>query len=233
MRYSDAMPRPPRKSAANTCYHVLNRGNGRNTVFHKAGDYAAFLKLLHQASEILPMRLLSYCLMPNHFHLVVWNRNEGDLSVWMQWLTTAHVRRYHRHYQSSGHVWQGRFKSFPIQSDEHLLTVMRYVERNPLRSKSTPVARAEDWPWSSIGTPPKEFTILPAIHSGPVERRKDWLAWVNQALTSEEMLAVEQSLNRGCPFGHEGWAKRVARKLEIESTMRPRGRPKGTSKTKK
>ena len=91
------MPRPLRASAANTCYHVLNRGNARGTVFHKDEDYAAFLTLLAQASERVPMRLLSYCLLPNHFHLVVWTRREGDLSTWMQWLMTAHVRRYHRH----------------------------------------------------------------------------------------------------------------------------------------
>ena len=96
-------------------YHVLNRGNGRAEVFHQADDYAAFLKLLGEACERVPMRLLAYCLMPNHFHLVVWPRKDGDLSRWMQWLLTSHVRRYHRHYQSSGHVWQGRFKAFPCK----------------------------------------------------------------------------------------------------------------------
>ena len=120
-------------------------------VFHKDGDYAAFLKLTKQANERIQMRLLAYCLMPNHFHMVLWPINDGDLSDWMQWLTTAHVRRYHRHYKSSGHVWQGRFKSFPIQSDEHLLTVMRYVERNPVRAQPLPTLKSQDWPWSSVG----------------------------------------------------------------------------------
>ena len=80
------------------------------TIWHKDGDYLAFLKLLKQAGDRIPMRILSYCLMPNHFHLVLWPKGDGDLSKWMQWLTTSHVRRYHRHYNSSGHVWQGRFK---------------------------------------------------------------------------------------------------------------------------
>ena len=93
-------------------------------MFHKDADYAAFLKLLVQASERLPMRLLGYCLMPNHFHLVVWPFHDGDLSRWMQWLLTSHVRRYHRHYDSSGHVWQGRFKAFPIQQDDHFLKAL-------------------------------------------------------------------------------------------------------------
>lgn len=143
------MPRTARASVGGICYHVLNRGNGRMRVFHKEADYAAFLTLIGEAVERLPLRVLSYCLIPNHFHLVLLPRDDGDLSRWMQWLLTAHVRRYHRHYHGSGHVWQGRFKAFPIQRDEHLLTVMRYVERNPLRAKL--VRRAEAWRWSSLG----------------------------------------------------------------------------------
>lgn len=224
------MPRPPRASAANTCYHVLNRGNGRQTVFHKDGDYAAFLKLLMQASDRIPMRLLAFCLMPNHFHLVVWTKQEGDLSKWMQWLTTSHVRRYHRHYESSGHVWQGRFKSFPIQSDEHLLTVMRYVERNPIRAKSIPVRKAQNYPWSSIGKVPRDVDEVPVLHPGPVPRRKDWVDWVNTALTNAEEQALSESIQRGSPFGGDRWKQRIAKRLCIESTLRPRGRPRKTKK---
>lgn len=221
------MPRQPRISLANICYHVLNRGNGRNTVFHKDGDYAAFLKLMHQASERTPMRLLSYCLLPNHFHLVLWPKADGDLSQWMQWLSTAHVRRYHRHYESSGHVWQGRFKSFPIQDDAHLLTVMRYVERNPVRAKSIPVRKAQNWKWSSVGKPPKD-TVVPQLDAGPVKRRKDWLDWVNQPLSESERDALGVCISRGQPFGKDDWKSKTAKKLKIESSMRPRGRPKKT-----
>ncbi|MCA9268422.1 MAG: transposase [Planctomycetales bacterium] len=223
------MPRPLRASAANTCYHVLNRGNAQGEVFHKPEDYAAFLEVLDEASRRTPMRLLAYCLMPNHFHLVVWTRRAGDLSQWMQWLTTAHVRRYHRHYQSSGHVWQGRFKSFPIQSDEHLLTVMRYVERNPVRARGVPVRKAQNWPWSSIGTPPPEAETIPTLHPGPVPRRRDWLDWVNTPLTAAEQEAVKLCLDRGQPYGETGWRQRAAKRLGLESTLRPRGRPRKTS----
>jgi len=224
------MPRPSRESAANVCYHVLNRGNGRATVFHKDQDYAAFLKLLKQACQRVPMRLLAYCLMPNHFHLVVWNRRRGDLSKWMQWLMTSHVRRYHRHYESSGHVWQGRFKSFPIQSDEHLLTVMRYVERNPVRAQTIAVRKAQNWPWSSAGTPPREVEDIPALDSGPVPRRKDWIDWVNRPLTEDERAAMNVCIARGQPFGNTAWQKKTAQRLGIESSLRPRGRPRKQNK---
>ena len=206
-------------------YHVLNRGNGRAEVFHKDDDYAAFLKLLGEASDRLPMRLLAYCLMPNHFHLVVWPQNDGDLSRWMQWLMTSHVRRYHRHYQTSGHVWQGRFKAFPIESDQHLLTVLRYVERNPVRAKSLPIRKAERWPWSSVGEPPKGVG-RPVLDPGPVPRGRDWLQWVNRPLTAAELKAVHESVNRDRPFGSEPWQKRTAKRLGLEHSMRPRGRPR-------
>ena len=135
------MPRTARASEAGYAYHVLNRGNARSEVFHKEGDYAAFLQAMKESSVRLPMRLLAYCLMPNHFHLVVRPHATGDLSRWMQWLMTTHVRRYLRHYQHTGHVWQGRFKAFPIQDDDHLITVVRYVERNPLRGSGEPCGR--------------------------------------------------------------------------------------------
>src|SRR5262249_52808558 len=133
-RIIPTMPRSARAAKAGFCYHVLNRGNARRTVFHKDADFAAFVKLLNQAGERTDMRLLAYCLMPNHFHLALWPRHDDDLSNYMMWLLTAHVRRYHRHYHSSGHVWQGRFRAFPIQEDDHLFTVLRYIERNPVRA---------------------------------------------------------------------------------------------------
>lgn len=211
-------------------YHVLNRGNGRAEVFHKQDDYAAFLKLLQEASERLPMRLLAYCLMPNHFHLVVWPRRDGDLSRWMQWLLTSHVRRHHRHYQTSGHVWQGRYKAFPIQDDEHLLTVMRYVERNPVRAKTIPIRKAQRWPWSSIGMLPKNVD-RPQLDPGPMRRRRNWLRWVNQPQTEAELRAMRESVNRDRPFGSQLWQKRTAKRLGLEHSLRPRGRPrKGANK---
>ncbi|MDB4640074.1 transposase [Pirellulaceae bacterium] len=223
------MPRTARASVGNTCYHILNRGNARNTVFHKDGDYGAFLKLLNQANDRVSMRLLAFCLMPNHFHLVAWPRNDGDLSKWMQWLMTSHVRRYHRHYDSSGHVWQGRFKAFPIQSDEHLLTVMRCVERNPVRAKSIPVRKAQHWSWSSAGITPREFESV-RLHAGPVKRRPNWVQWVNQPLNETELIAMQEYLQRGRPFGSQRWQKSTAKKMGLESTMRPRGRPRNTEK---
>ena len=140
---------------------------------------------------------------------------------------STHVRRYHRHYDSSGHVWQGRFKAFPIQSDNHLLTVMRYVERNPVRAITIPVRKAQNWKWSSAGTPTSEFEPV-KLHNSPAKQRSDWLDWVNKPLTEAERSAMHQCINRGRPFGSENWQNRTAKRLGLESTMRPRGRPRSS-----
>ncbi|MEW6684163.1 MAG: transposase [Nitrospirota bacterium] len=128
------MPRIPRGQMPGLTYHVLNRGNGRATLFHKDADYRAFCDLLDAAKMKFPVRVLGFCVMPNHFHLVVQPQTPSAFSTMMQWSLTSHLRRYHRHYHSSGHLWQGRFKSFPIQQDEHLLTVLHYVLLNPVRA---------------------------------------------------------------------------------------------------
>jgi REP element-mobilizing transposase RayT len=128
------LPRTARSCSGGYSYHVLNRGNARATVFHKPDDYDAFLDLMAESSDRTPMRILAYCLMRNHFHLALWPREDGDVSRWMHWLLTTHVRRHLGRYRSSGHFWQGRFKAFPIQEDGRLLAVLRYFERNPPRA---------------------------------------------------------------------------------------------------
>ena len=196
-------------------------------VFHTPEDYQAFLKLMGEACERLPMRVLAYCLMPDHFHLVVWPRKDGDLSVWMQWLATSHVRRYHRDYQSSGHVWQGRFKSFPVQSDAHLWKVCRYVERNPLRANL--VKRAQAWEWSSLRWRGKEGGPF-FLTEGPTARPKGWVKVVNRPQREAEVKALRRCVQRGRPCGSETWQRRIAKRLGLECSLNPRGRPRRSEK---
>ncbi len=131
-------PRVARALVDNCYYHLINRGNGTQKIFHKDGDYNAFSELLFQAQAKNGVKLLAWCLMPNHFHLLVQSTAADQINKWMQWLTTTHARRYHQHYHSSGHVWQGRYKSFIVQDDDHLLTVVRYIEGNPVRANLVP-----------------------------------------------------------------------------------------------
>jgi putative transposase len=215
------MPRTARASEAGFTYHVLNRGNARSQVFHKPADYAAFLQILCEASLRLPMRLLAYCLMPNHFHRVVRPHGDGDLSRWMQWLLTTHVRRYLKHYGHSGHVWQGRFKAFATQDDDHLVTVVRYVERNPLRAGL--VSRAEDWPWSSLGTARSTTEVVPQLTVDELVRPGDWLEFVNAPMTAAEAEAIRVCIRRDRPYGSDAWTRATAMRLGLQSSIRPRG----------
>src|SRR6516162_7631726 len=144
------MPRRLRGSDAGYAFHVLNRAVGRATLFRKAADYAAFEQILRQGWEGFGIGVLSFLLMPNHWHLVVQPQQDGALSTYLQWLTVTHVRRWHAHHHTAGTgpLYEGRFRSFPVQEDDHFFTVCRYVERNPLRAKL--VTRAEQWRWSSL-----------------------------------------------------------------------------------
>jgi putative transposase len=168
---------------------------------------------------------VSYVLMPNHWHLVVWPQHDGQLSTWAQWLTVTHVRRWHAHHHSAGTgpVYQGRFKSFPVQEDEHYFTVCRSVERNPLRA--TLVARAEAWRWSSLWHR-VQATGVPWLSDGPLPLPGHWTEYVNGAQTEGELAAVRTAVARGAPFGDECWQKQTAVILGLESALRRAGRPK-------
>jgi putative transposase len=212
-----AMPRIPRGQMAGQVYHVINRGNGGTTIFHKDGDYRAFLNLLVIAKRTYAVNVFGFCLMPNHFHLVLQPAGNDALGPFMQWWMTSHVRRYHYHYRSHGHVWQGRFKSFPIQHDDHFLTVIRYVVRNPVRAGL--VAHSHEWPWSSL-----HFTDM--IDPWPVERPMNVEQWVNEPLFDHELCRLRQCVNRQAPFGTPVWQQQMSTTFGLESTLRPRGRPR-------
>jgi putative transposase len=214
------MPRTIRASEGNLCYHVLNRGNGRAVVFHKDEDYVSFLDSMIESSIRLPMRVIAYCLMPNHFHLVVRPHGDGDLSRWMHWLMTTHVRRYLRHYQHLGHVWQGRFKAFPTLDDEHLGLVVRYVERNALRARL--VERAEDWPWGSMAAERQG----PRLDLDTFPLKSDWSDLLNAPMSESDEEVIRLSITRDRPFGPQPWAEETAERLGLGYSLRPRGRPK-------
>ncbi len=218
------MPRRLRIAGGGYAYHVLNRAVRRMQIFRAPRDYEAFQETLAEAKERMPMRILAWCLVPNHWHLVLWPRRDGELSEFMRWLTVTHTQRWHatHHTAGSGPLYQGRFKSFPIQEDEHLLAVLRYVERNPLRAKL--VARAEQWRWSSLWHRARRETGL--LDDGPVRLSHDWLRYVRSPQNEAELVALRQSVIRGAPFGDHSWQQRTVKQLELESTLRPRGRPR-------
>lgn len=221
------MGRPPRAAAGGYVYHVLNRANARGRIFDHVGDYDAFERVLVEAVARSGMRLLSYCVMPNHWHLVVWPREDGELSRFVGWLTLTHTQRWHAYRGTAGcgHLYQGRFKSFPVEADEHFYSVARYVERNPLRAGL--VERAEDWKWSSLARwlrgSQEDLSLLGAW---PIPRCSDWVERVNAPLTPAEQAAVQRCIERGRPFGGALWSEAAIERLGLQSTLRDRGRPR-------
>ncbi len=223
------MPRISRGLVDGYWYHVINRGNGRQQVFHKDGDYQAFVDLLSATRDRHGLHIGAWVLMPNHFHLLMRPDHGDDLSRGMQWLMTSHVRRYHGCHRSSGHVWQGRYKSFVVQEDAHLLTVARYIEGNPVRAGLT--GSASNWRWSSHG---ETSGIVPRrlTDALPLSLPEGWTEFVDAALTPLEQERLQRSVDRQRPFGERNWQEAVAGRLGLEATLRPRGRPRkdGTKK---
>ena len=218
------MPRMARNAPGGLVYHVLNRANGRLRLFKTEKDFLAFERVLLLAHRRTPIRILDWCVMSNHWHLVLWPERDGQLTEFVRWLTLTHAQRWkHAHAAvGHGHLYQGRFKSFPIEQDDHLLTVLRYVERNPVRAEL--VARAEDWAWSSVpGWRQKD----PFLYRGkPPVRGPHWLRTVNAPLSAGDLQRLRRSVSRGRPFGDESWTRKTAERLGLESCLRPRGRPK-------
>ncbi len=211
-------------------YHVLNRGVGRRNLFDKADDFEAFERVLKETLCLRSMRVCAYCWMPNHWHFVLWPEHDGDLPAFMQQLTNTHVKRWkeHRHETGYGPLYQGRYKSFPVQTEGYFYQVVRYVERNALRANL--VERAEQWPWSSL-CPGRHESNREILAAWPLPRPANWIDLVNEPQTEAELRALRHCVQRGTPCGDEDWVVATAGRLGLETSLRPRGRPKKATKT--
>ena len=221
------MARTLRTDVKDTIYHVINRANARIRLFKSSHDYLAFEKVIEEAKERTNMRILAYCIMPNHWHFALDPREDGDLAKFIGWLTLTHTTRYHALHKTigSGHLYQGRYKSFIVQEDRYFLQLVRYIEQNPLRAKL--VKQSQDWRWSSIwrriyGT--KEQKGL--LSKWPTGIPDDYMEWVNKTPDDEELGAIRVSMKRGSPFGSECWVQKIVSRFGLESTVRKRGRPR-------
>jgi putative transposase len=191
-------------------------------LFDTAADYRCFLRVLADAAGHLPMRLLAYVVMPNHWHLVLWPLGDRDLSHFMAWATATHVRRWHADHDSlgTGTLYQGRFKAIPVKDDAHFLTVCRYVERNPIRAGL--VTQAHEWPWSSAS--PRNRYAGPTLDEWPVPRPADWAERLNTPESEADLERLRQG-EVGMPFGPGEWSLATAARLGWTAGLRRRGRP--------
>ncbi len=232
------MGRAKRADVAGHCYHILNRANLCATIFEKDAGYEAFEKILDEALERFKIELFAYCLMPNHDHLLVRPGEDGEMGRFGHYLGLTHTQRYytqryHAHYNTAGmgHVYQGRFKSFPVQSDEHFLTVARYVERNAYAAELC--ERPEGWKFGNLHHwQQKTKAFSQRISSWPIRRTPNWDQVVATNFSEPERDRLNGSVKRGVPLGNETWVAHIARTFDLESTRSPRGRPRKQSASK-
>jgi putative transposase len=216
------MGRNARQFVGGLPYHVLNRGNRRQVIFSQDADYEVFLTTVADAIQRVPIAIFGFAIMPTHFHMVVAAEQGRDISAFMRWLMNAHIRRHYRfgELRGTGHLYQGRFKAFPIQTDHHLLTVLRYVEANPLRAHL--VGRAERWKWSSL-TRPTSLDGRMLITPSPTPKPANWLEIVNEHLGSSTRDALRTAAQRQVPFGDPEWVRSMERPKRLatqsESTV--------------
>lgn len=221
------MGRPARTAPGGYVYHALNRANGKRRIFDHDGDYRAFEAILAEAQARVPTRILAWCLMPNHWHLLLQPREDGELSRFVRLVTLTHAQRWHAHRGTagSGHLYQGRFKSFIVQDDAHFIAVCRYVEANAYSARL--VKRAEDWRWGSLWRSRNgPLSSGPVLHPWPVSRPSAWLEYVNEKPPAQETEDLRRCARRSQPYGDPKWVEQVAAELGLDSTLRPRGRPK-------
>jgi putative transposase len=196
-------------------------------LFRHDRDYAAFERVLQEAHQRFPIRLLDYCIMSNHWHFVVWPKADGEVSQFFRWLAHTHAMRWRVSHETvgDGHLYQGRFKSFPVQDDEHFLTLCRYVERNPVVVGAA--ERAELWRWGSLWVRRQADAKQKSMLSPwPVDRPRDWIKHVNEPLHEAELSAIKTSLLRGRPLGSSTWTDKTVARLHLGHTIRKEGRPR-------
>lgn len=249
------MGRPLRVDVGGYVYHVVNRANARMTIFDDEADYAAFERIMLEAQERTNMRLLAWCVLPNHWHMIVQPRKDGDLARFFGWLTLTHTQRWHAHQHSigQGHLYQGRYKSFLVDAEDYFLSACRYVERNALRAglvtpgeisggrggsrrtsggggaSGRASGGAEDWRWGSLWrwvNRRKKLVDVPTLSDWPMDRPRNWVQRVNQPQSQEELDALRLCMQRGRPYGSAAWVGRMTTKFDLTATLNPRGRPK-------
>jgi putative transposase len=224
------MARQPRVDLAGYTYHVINRANGRVPIFASQKDFLQFERVLIEAKERVTIDIEAFCIMPNHFHLALRTKRDGDLQEFMGWLTKTQTQRWHVAHETvgHGHLYQGRYKSFIVNTDGYYLTLMRYIEQNPLRAGL--VKKVEDWKWGSLYWKLHGTKEQQALLSGwQVSVPRDYLAQVNTLLKKDTLAEIRTATVKGSPLGGHAWRAALISSLGLEHTTRSAGRPKNGS----
>lgn len=220
------MPRQPRIDIAGEVYHVINRANAKSWIFESSGDRTAVIEALAETLKKIPIDIFGFCIMSNHWHFAVRPRADGDMGKFFGKFTQKVTQRWHKYHQTvgSGHLFQGRFKTFLVQTDSYFIQLMKYIEANPLRARL--VSRAEEWPWSSLTLRQEKSELATLILSTwPLNIPENYLDQVNEPLPKVFLEQVRGSVARGRPLGDNVWVQAKIDKYSLEHTVRQPFRP--------
>ncbi|MBF0479022.1 MAG: transposase [Candidatus Omnitrophica bacterium] len=225
------MSRYGRITKSGLIYHVINRGNNKQVIFAEDEDYLHYLNTIQRYKKKFGFKLFAFCLMTNHVHMLIQVSGGGSISKIMQSITVAHTKRYNFKYQRSGHVWQGRFMSPLVSSDEHMLTIMRYIEQNPVRASM--VGSVEDYHWSSYRLNVREAESLLLerednncflnLGSDLKSRILQYKQKMRENIETEKLEEIWKTTRKGGNYLSEKFQKQI---LELLPNRKKRGRPK-------
>ena len=221
------MARQPRTDVSGEIFHIINRSNARWNIFKTDKDFQGVIKSLIETIELTPIDIFAFCLMSNHWHFVVRPKNNGDMGRFFGKFTQKATQRWHTRHGTvgTGHLFQGRFKSFLVEKDEYFLQLVKYVEANALRAGM--VKKAEDWVWSSLYLRLKNKELAEkTLTAWPVDMPKNYLSLVNEPLTQAHLDNIRTSIEKSRPFGNQAWVGRQVSKYDLGYTLRGPGRPK-------
>ena len=225
--YNLDMARQPRLDIASQIFHIINRSNARWNIFKSAQDFHGVLKSLTETLELISIDIFAFCLMSNHWHFVIRPKGNGDMGRFFGKFTQKATQRWHAKHGTvgTGHLFQGRFKSFLVEKDNYFLQLVKYVEANALRAGL--VKKAEDWQWSSLYLRNNNPEFAKQILSPwPIDMPKNYISLVNQPLSKFYLNTIRGSVEKSRPLGSEGWVKQQVNKYDLGYTLREPGRPK-------
>lgn len=213
-------------------YHVIQRGNNRNSIFFCENDYSFFLSVLQEAKMKHPCFIYSYCLMPNHFHLLIQPREKDNISLLMKLLGAKYVHYVNKYYNRTGTLWEGRFKCSLIDQEPYFYTCLHYIEMNPLRAGI--VNSPELYRWSSYRVRAfGEKSLLVdtdpwynSLGSDKESRGANYRRLFRNLIPEATLKLIRETTNRGVLLGREGFKEKIESAINKEIVIRQPGRPR-------
>ncbi len=224
------MARLPRFVLPGQPQHVIQRGNNRQAIFDAEDDYRFYLEKLGEAAEKHQCDIHAYVLMTNHVHLLVTPQLENSIGKMMQMLGRYYVQYYNYTYQRTGTLWEGRYKATLIDSEQYLLTCMRYIELNPVRAQGM-VDHPAEYPWSSyhhhalgesdvLLKPHREYHRLGKTEAG---RQSAYRQLFRAHISKMTLAEIRESTNKAWVLGSERFKQRMEKKLDRQTISSGRG----------